>query len=155
VSTTLKARTQARLRPRVVPALALIVAACGNNEVPSDVQTGQNLDAAAAPAGPDLARGELLSFACQACHALTPAGGADIGPSLYGVFGRAAASVPEFEYSAALRSADFQWTPERLDAWLQAPTQYLPGTTMAFAGYRDPEDRAALIAWLVSATAAP
>ena len=41
------------------------------------------------------------------------------------------------------------------DAWLQAPTEFLPGTTMAFAGYGDARDRAALIAWLVAATAEP
>lgn len=97
-------------------------------------------------------RGELLALACQPCHALTPAGGPDIGPSLYGVFGRPAASLADFEYSEALRGAQFVWTAERLDAWLQAPVEYLPGTTMVFAGYGDPQDRAALIAWLQVAT---
>lgn len=105
------------------------------------------------PAGPDLERGELLSYACQACHALTPAGGANIGPSLYGIFGRTAAMVSDFEYSDALRAAGFVWTPAQLDLWLQEPTEFLPGTTMAFAGYGDAVDRAALIAWLEQATA--
>jgi len=98
-------------------------------------------------------RGELLSLACQVCHTLTPGDGPDIGPSLHGVFGRPAGSLPDFEYSDALRSAGFVWTPERLDAWLQAPMQFLPGTTMVFAGYGDAQDRAALIAWLQAATA--
>ena len=141
----------ARLRLCVPLLLALVVGACGNSEAPAENPSEQNVEAR--PAGPDLSRGELLSFACQACHSLTPDGGPDIGPSLYGVFGRAAASVPGFEYSAALRNADFAWTPELLDAWLQAPTEFLPGTTMAFAGYGNSDDRASLIAWLVSATA--
>ena len=126
-------------------ALLLSLAGCAGDDITADTE--------AEPAGPDLVRGELLSFACQACHALTPEGGPDIGPTLYGVFGRTAASVPDFAYSAALRSADFAWTTQRLDAWLQAPTDFLPGTTMAFAGYGDAQDRAALIAWLVQATA--
>jgi cytochrome c len=98
-------------------------------------------------------RGELLSLACQACHALTREGGPDIGPRLYGVFGRPAASVPGFEYSAALRDADFLWSAAELDQWLQAPEDFLPGTTMVFAGYGDAEDRRALIEWLQEATA--
>jgi cytochrome c2 len=97
-------------------------------------------------------RGELLSLACQACHALTPAGGPDIGPSLYGVFGRPAGSLPQFEYSDALRAAGFTWSPAQLDQWLQAPADFLPGTTMVFAGYGDPQDRRALIDWLQEAT---
>jgi cytochrome c len=103
--------------------------------------------------GPDLRRGELLGLACQACHALTPAGGPEIGPSLYGVFGRPAASVADFDYSDALRNADFLWTAQQLDAWLQAPTTFLPGTSMAFAGYGNAHDRESLIAWLQQATA--
>ena len=145
-------RTQAIFS--LLAALPLAGGCAGDDEAPA-----AQADAAAAvetgAGGPDLGRGELLSFACQACHALTPAGGPDIGPSLYGVFGRPAAGLAEFEYSEALRGADFIWTSERLDAWLQAPTEFLPGTTMAFAGYGDAGDRAALIAWLVNATAAP
>jgi cytochrome c len=132
-------------------ALLLSLAGCGGDDVAAPLDD----PAAGSQAEPGLVRGELLSFACQACHALTPEGGPDIGPTLYGVFGRAAASVPGFTYSDALRGADFVWTTERLDAWLQAPTEFLPGTTMAFAGYGDAEDRAALIAWLVQATAGP
>jgi cytochrome c len=102
--------------------------------------------------GPDLARGELLSLACQACHTLTAGGPNLIGPNLHGVFGRRAASVAEFAYSPALSSADIVWTPETLDAWLADPVGFLPGTTMAFTGYEAPRDRADLIAYLVNVT---
>lgn len=131
--------------PRSFPVLAaasLLVAGCVGEQPAAD------------PVPPAARRGELLSLACQACHALTPDTRVEIGPSLYGVFGRPAASLPDFEYSQALREAQFVWTAERLDAWLQAPTDYLPGTTMVFAGYADAGDRRALIAWLQSATAA-
>lgn len=135
-------------------ALLGLVAAAGCSD-PADRArpSGRSAESPAASAGPDLARGELLSLACQACHALTPVGGPDIGPSLYGIFGRPAASIPDFAYSDALREAGFIWTPERLDAWLQAPVAFLPGTSMAFAGYGDEHDRQSLIAWLASATA--
>ena len=129
------------------------VTGCGGGDAPS------REPGAAARGGDgeraDARRGELLALACQACHALSPAGGPDIGPSLYGIFGRAAASLPDFDYSPALREAGFIWSPVELDRWLQAPTSFLPGTTMVFAGYADPRDRRALIEWLQAATAPP
>jgi cytochrome c len=103
-------------------------------------------------AGPDLARGELLSLACQACHTLAADGPNLIGPNLHGIFGRRAGSAAEFEYSAALRAADIVWTPATLDAWLADPVGFLPGTTMAFTGYQSPRDREDLIAYLLNAT---
>jgi cytochrome c len=75
-----------------------------------------------------------------------------VGPNLHGVFGRPAGSAAEFEYSPALRAADFAWTPETLDAWLADPVGFLPGTTMAFTGYQSRHDRRDLIAHLVNAT---
>lgn len=137
---------------RLACGVALVVALGGCGES-GQTQSESPHTVPAVRSGPDLARGEILSFACQACHALTLAGGPDIGPSLYGMFGRPAASLPDFQYSDALRSVDFIWTAERLDAWLQAPTDFLPGTTMAFAGYGNAQDRESLIAWLESATA--
>lgn len=104
------------------------------------------------PRGPDLARGELLSLACQACHTLARDGANLVGPNLHGVFGRRAGSAAEFAYSPALAAAEIVWTPETLDAWLADPVGFLPGTTMAFAGYQSARDREDLITYLVNAT---
>ena len=99
-----------------------------------------------------LERGELLSYACQACHTLGADGAHQIGPNLAGVFGRLAGSAPGFDYSPALRGAGFVWSPQELERWLADPAGFLPGTTMAFTGYQSPEDRAALIHFLLTAT---
>ena len=72
-----------------------------------------------------------------------------IGPHLDGVVGRQKASVDGFAYSGALRAMEGEeWTPERLDAFLRNPRGYAPGTKMAFAGLRDAQDRADVIAYL-------
>jgi cytochrome c len=103
-------------------------------------------------AAADTARGELLGFACAACHKLKAGEGTLIGPNLHGVFGRPAGAVAEFTYSRALQESGLVWTPVSLEAWLTDPTGFVAGTTMAFSGYRSPEDRRDLIAYLLLVT---
>lgn len=115
---------------------------------------GGSTDGTTAPPTALEARGELLSYACQACHSLEAGGPNQVGPNLHGVFGRRAGTVEGFEYSPALRRLDLVWTAEALERWLADPTGFVPGTTMAFTGYQDPADRRALIEYLERATAA-
>jgi cytochrome c len=103
-------------------------------------------------ASANVARGQLLSYACAACHTFGVAGGTLVGPTLHGVFGRRAASVAGFDYSPALASSGLVWTPVSLEAWLNEPSSFVVGTKMAFTGYRSPEDRRDLIAYLLQAT---
>jgi cytochrome c len=103
-------------------------------------------------ANADLARGKLLSLACAACHTFDAGGKVIIGPNLHGVFGRRAAAAPDFKYSDALTASGLVWTPRALEAWLADPAQFVAGTTMTFTGYRSPEDRRDLIAYLLQAT---
>ena len=101
----------------------------------------------------DFERGELLSFTCIVCHTLGPGEGHLIGPNLSGVFGRPAASAPDFPYSDALREAGIVWTPAELDAWLARPDDYVPGNLMVFAGIYSVSDRTDLLAYLLRETA--
>jgi cytochrome c len=96
----------------------------------------------------DAAAGEKVWGKCRACHKLED-GANGTGPHLYDVMGRQIAAVGEFGYSDALASlSDRAWTPEEMDAWLEDPKGYAPGNKMTFAGIRDIEDRANLIAYL-------
>jgi len=96
--------------------------------------------------------GELLSFACQACHSLQSGGSHGVGPNLYGIFGRPAGTAPGFAYSNALKRSGIVWNREVLDRWLADPVGFLPGTSMIFTGFKDANDRATLIDYLVEAT---
>lgn len=102
---------------------------------------------------PQVKRGRLLFLQCRACHELQPTGAALVGPHLGGLFGRKAASVAGFGYSAALSAQDFTWDRGRLGQWLTSPGKMVPGNAMAFAGVASEADRAALIAYLETATA--
>ena len=86
---------------------------------------------------------------CGSCHTVVEGGTNVVGPNLHGIFGRQAGTLEGFSYSTALEDADFEWTPDRLESWLANPRDYLPGNKMSFAGVRRPEDRHAVIAYLM------
>jgi cytochrome c len=162
-----------RRSTRAVAALGLLLAACAPGDRGSDARAAA--ETPAEPAGraaefdpgpiktaaeylaepelaaADSARGELLAFACAACHQFREEVTL-IGPHLRGVFGRPAASIEGYAYSPALRQSGLVWTPRSLEAWLADPSGFVEGTTMAFTGYRSAEDRRDLIAFLLRAT---
>ncbi|MGB2389202.1 MAG: c-type cytochrome [Henriciella sp.] len=104
-------------------------------------------------ASADYARGRRTFRLCQSCHTVTEGGPNLVGPNLHGLFGREVGTMPGYSYSAAVNDADFVWTPERLDEWLTNPRSFLRGNKMSFAGVRKPEDRLAVIAYLMVETA--
>ena len=97
-----------------------------------------------ANAAGDPARGETLYQGCQDCHSIEKN---DVGPMHKGVVGRAAGTVPGYNYSTALKDAKITWTEENLDKWLTNPQAFIPGTKM-FYEVSNPQDRADLIAFL-------
>ena len=96
----------------------------------------------------NIANGETASAICGACHNWEAGGGALIGPPLYGVVGRAQASVDGFNYSPAFQGLNGEWTYDELFEFLAQPAVYAPGTTMAFAGVQREQDRIDLIAYM-------
>ena len=127
-------------------------AGAGAQDNPPDSAAAGYL-AAARFADADFERGELLSYACIACHTLGPGEDHLIGPNLNGIFGRPAASAPDFPYSEALREAGIVWTPAELDTWLARPDDFVPGNLMVFAGIHSVSDRTDLLAYLLRETA--
>ena len=101
----------------------------------------------AALATGDPKAGEAVYARCLACHALTYD---RVGPRHCGLIGRAAGSVPGFEYSPAMKRSRLAWDEKTLNRFLADPPKTVPGTTMTYAGVDDPRDRADLIAYLAS-----
>ena len=92
----------------------------------------------------DADRGEQIYQACTDCHSLDKN---DVGPRHRGVFGRKAASLPDYAYSEALKSANIVWNEETLDKWLTDPQAVAPGAKMFFH-LEKAQDRADVIAYL-------
>ena len=71
------------------------------------------------------------------------------GPTLHGVFGRAAGTVPAYRYSQTLHGSDIVWTEDSIDALFDVgPDHYIPGSKMPMQVIAKPQDRADLIAFL-------
>jgi len=105
----------------------------------------------AARADGDAARGEQRFMECAACHTLQQ-GVNNVGPSLYGVFGRTAGEIADFRYSPAMKRSGITWTAQTLDTFIADPQKEVPGNRMPFAGMPDAGDRADLIAYLLKAS---
>lgn len=104
----------------------------------------------------DAAKGDAVSKKCLACHTFDKGGANKVGPNLYGVVNRAKGSVAGFNYSAAMKAeAAKKWDYAELDAFIDNPKAALKGTAMAFAGVKDPVERANLVAYLRSKADAP
>jgi cytochrome c len=132
---------------RAARAAAIFVAAV---PVPGGAQ---DTGAAAPAATVAVSRGERLFLQCRACHTLRRGEPHTVGPNLAGFFDRAAATADGYAYSAALRQASLVWHEATLDRWLASPSTLVPGTSMAFVGLADADQRGALIAWLRTASA--
>lgn len=91
-------------------------------------------------------QGQKAFEQCAACHSTD--GSAGVGPTLKGIVGRPSASIAGFPYSAAMKRAHLQWTPEQLDKWIANPQEVVPGNAMPYAGMADAAQRKALIAYL-------
>lgn len=104
----------------------------------------------AANAAGDAAAGKTVFARCSICHSSTKGAPNNIGPNLFGVVGRKAGTAPNFNYSNAMKTAGFNWTADKLDAYLKHPALVVPGNRMAFAGVSNDKDRANLIAYLAT-----
>jgi cytochrome c2 len=86
---------------------------------------------------------------CGACH--SPEEGKNLlGPSLFGIVGRAAGQVPGFHYSPANKDSGLIWDAPTLNRYLISPKDVVPKTTMPYGGLKDDQKRADLIAYMTT-----
>lgn len=105
---------------------------------------GPLLAAASVEAGQTLAK-----RLCASCHTFEKGGKNGVGPNQWNLVGGTMAHVEGFSYSQGLAARrNDKWGFEELNAFIENPRAFQPGTKMAFAGVRKAEDRAAIIAYL-------
>jgi cytochrome c2 len=99
----------------------------------------------------DAAHGEVVFNKCKACHAVDEAKN-KVGPYLVGVFGRPAGTAEGFKYSQAMKDSGVTWNEQTIAEYLADPRGYIKGNRMAFAGLKNQQDIADVIAYLKQAT---
>jgi len=107
----------------------------------------------AARADDDPNRAQFLT-SCGTCHSAEPGAPPRQGPNLFGVYGRKAGTLESFQYSDALKSADWTWDEQHLDKWIENAQAMRPGVVMPYR-QADPAKRAKVIEYLKSLKAAP
>ena len=133
--------------PRIIE--VVIKGGRGNGRIQRIVIAGLLLAGSATAAlAADPAAGEKIFKAqCGICHAVV-AGENRIGPTLFGVVGRPAGSVPGFNYTADHKKLGVTWDAATLDKYLTNPRAMVPDTSMVYAGLKNDAERADVVAYL-------
>lgn len=122
-------------RRRIAPTLALLGA----------------LSALASPAmaAGDVEAGKAMFAArCASCHAVGPMATSGFGPQLNRLFNRRAGSLPDYEYSTAMKQSGIVWDDKMLVTFIANPGKTVPGTKMRFWGMGNERKVADLLAYL-------
>jgi|TARA_R100000501_G_scaffold13654_5_gene25070 cytochrome c len=95
----------------------------------------------------------LFKTRCGACHwdPNTPGEKVRLGPSLTRLSGREAGTADFKRYSPAMKASNIVWGRDSLDEYLNDPRKTVKGTTMAFPGLKKPDERAAVISYVLRA----
>jgi cytochrome c len=94
---------------------------------------------------------QVFNNACRTCHTIKD-GDNRLGPNLYKIIGRKAGSLPDYNYSSAMKSADFVWDKETLEHFIASPDQVVPGNNMKpYGGLASAEDKKRIVTFLMRA----
>jgi cytochrome c len=100
--------------------------------------------------GGDPEAGAQVFKLCIPCHSVTDQT-RKIGPTLNGVIGRRAGTLPGYKYSGFMviaGEAGLIWDEAELGDYIADPKGKIPGNSMAFAGLREREDIADVVAYI-------
>jgi len=100
----------------------------------------------------DIAKGKAAYVRqCAICHTIDKGGANAFGPNLFGIVGRKAATVPDYNYSRAFQmAANWVWDEGLLRPWISLPGTMVPGNKMAvFQGVAE-RDRDDIVAYLAA-----
>ena len=134
-------------KPGMIIEVANAATESGQGETEAEGAPKVSISTLMASANPD--NGPDAMKSCKACHNWTKDGANKAGPNLWDVVGRGIGAADGFKYSAAFKEKSSEtWSYEALNEFLAKPKDYIPGTKLGFAGIKNDEMRADVIAYL-------
>ncbi len=101
-------------------------------------------------------KGKRIAKQCEACHTFAKGEPNKVGPNLYNIVGdERGKDRGGFAFSDAMKKKGGEWSYEELFKFIHDPRGYIPGTAMTFAGIKNPEQRADVIAYLRTLSDSP
>jgi len=92
---------------------------------------------------------------CASCHTIEAGGANKTGPNLHDMVGAEIGDHAGFKTTDSLKAIGGNWTYEKLDDYLENPKRLAPKGSMSFAGLKKPQERAAVIKYMMSNTTNP
>jgi cytochrome c len=92
--------------------------------------------------------GERVYGQCRSCHQVGENAKNLVGPELNGLFGRKSGAVVGYSYTDANKNSNITWDEATFREYIVDPKGKIPGTKMAYAGLKNPQQVTDLIAYL-------
>ena len=89
---------------------------------------------AQAPAAAPAAQPPGEFTVCTACHETKAGAAPSLGPNLFGVGGRKAGAVADYDYSPAMKASTTIWSADTLAAFVVDPNKAVAGNKMDYSG---------------------
>ena len=127
-------------------------------EAPAEAGAGGPVFVSSLPlvAAASVEEGAAVFKKCGACHTAEAGGANKTGPNLHNIVGDVIGESGAFKPTESLKAIPGGiWTYELLDDYLDNPKQLAPKGAMSFAGLKKPQERAAMIKFLISNTTNP
>jgi cytochrome c len=96
----------------------------------------------------DVEAGQRSFIKCRPCHAIGEGAKNGVGPVPNGLFGRKSGSIEGYNYTDANKNSGLTSDEPTFIDYIKDPKTKIPGTKMAFAGIRNEEEIADLMAFL-------
>ncbi|WP_145927557.1 c-type cytochrome [Bradyrhizobium neotropicale] len=101
-------------------------------------------------AASDDAAHQAFNNSCRTCHSVKE-GDNRLGPNLNKIVGRKAGSLPNYNYSPAMKDAGFVWDQDKLTRFIVKPDEVVSGNKMQPYGGVSSEEAVKVIAYLQAA----
>ena len=145
------AATACATQPATAPSAKPVVASAPASSAPlASTKASSPSPSSGATAAASVSTPPAAFAICSACHGVTASAPPGLGPNLFGVVGRKAGSLADYDYSPAMKASGKVWTAEALQGFVLDPSKAVPGNKMDYDGAADAATAKAIAVYVAS-----